>query len=110
MKKVTVFETVHEHAAGIDIGAKKIFVSPDGLEVHLTGSKPEILSLSLESNSTHKNFSTRKIDKNTLGLAEQVRNGALRGESYLQVVTAKGKVTVENDKMLLRKRTMLHYT
>ncbi len=33
MKKVTVFETVHEHAAGIDIGAEKIFVSPDGLEV-----------------------------------------------------------------------------
>ena len=33
MKKVTVFETVHEHAAGIDIGAEKIFVSPDGVEV-----------------------------------------------------------------------------
>ena len=33
MKKVTVFETVHSHAAGIDIGARKIYVSPDGLEV-----------------------------------------------------------------------------
>lgn len=33
MKKVTVFQTVHENAAGIDIGAEKIFVSPDGLEV-----------------------------------------------------------------------------
>ncbi len=33
MKKVTVFETVHEHSAAIDIGAEKIFVSPDGLEV-----------------------------------------------------------------------------
>ena len=33
MKKVTAFETVHEHAAGIDIGAEKIFVSPDGVEV-----------------------------------------------------------------------------
>jgi transposase len=33
MAKVTVFETVHEHAAGIDVGAAKIFVSPDGLEV-----------------------------------------------------------------------------
>ena len=33
MEKVTVFETVHEHAAGIDIGAAKIFVSPDGIEV-----------------------------------------------------------------------------
>lgn len=33
MQKVTVFQTVHQHAAGIDIGAAKIFVSPDGLEV-----------------------------------------------------------------------------
>src|ERR1700712_4538938 len=33
MKKETVFETVHEHAAGIDIWAEKIFVSADGVEV-----------------------------------------------------------------------------
>lgn len=33
MKKVTVFEMVHENAAGIDMGAEKIFVSPDGVEV-----------------------------------------------------------------------------
>lgn len=33
MAKVTVFETVHGNAAGIDIGAAKIFVSPDGIEV-----------------------------------------------------------------------------
>ncbi len=32
MQKVTVFETVHENAAGIDIGAAKIFVSVDGTE------------------------------------------------------------------------------
>lgn len=33
MSKETVFETVHPYAAGIDIGAKKIFVSVDGKEV-----------------------------------------------------------------------------
>lgn len=33
MQKVTVFETIHDHAAGIDIGAEKIFVSVDGREV-----------------------------------------------------------------------------
>jgi hypothetical protein len=33
MKKETAFETVYEHAAGIDIGAEKIFVSADGVEV-----------------------------------------------------------------------------
>jgi len=33
MQKATVFETVHEHGAGIDIGGEKIFVSVDGTEV-----------------------------------------------------------------------------
>ena len=33
MAKETIFETVHEHVAGIDIGAEQIFVSPDGSEV-----------------------------------------------------------------------------
>jgi len=33
MAKETIFETVHEKVAGIDIGAEKIFVSPDGKEV-----------------------------------------------------------------------------
>lgn len=33
MKKVTTFETIHEHAAGIDIGASEIYVSVDGNEV-----------------------------------------------------------------------------
>ena len=33
MAKETIFETVHENVAGIDIGAEQIFVSPDGVEV-----------------------------------------------------------------------------
>jgi transposase len=33
MKSTTIFETVHSHAAGIDIGAEKIFVSVDGKAV-----------------------------------------------------------------------------
>jgi transposase len=33
MVKETIFETVHENVAGIDIGAEHIYVSPDGKEV-----------------------------------------------------------------------------
>ena len=33
MESTTTFETVHSHAAGIDIGAEKIFVSVDGKAV-----------------------------------------------------------------------------
>jgi transposase len=38
MSKVTIFATIHEHAAGIDIGAAHIFVSPDGIEVKNFGT------------------------------------------------------------------------
>ena len=33
MQTGTIFETVHLQGAGIDIGAEKIFVSPDGTSV-----------------------------------------------------------------------------
>lgn len=33
MQKATVFKTVYEHAAGIDVGSEEIFVSADGIEV-----------------------------------------------------------------------------
>ena len=33
MAKETIFETIHENVAGIDIGAEHIFVSPNGKEV-----------------------------------------------------------------------------
>ena len=33
MESTTTFETVHSHAAGIDIGAEKIFVPVDGKAV-----------------------------------------------------------------------------
>lgn len=33
MEKVTFFKTIHEKAAGIDVGAENIFVSTDGTEV-----------------------------------------------------------------------------
>ena len=33
MQTGTIFETVHLHSAGIDIGTEKIFVSPDGVSV-----------------------------------------------------------------------------
>jgi transposase len=35
MGKETIFETVHENVAGIDIGAEHIFVSPDVKEVSI---------------------------------------------------------------------------
>jgi len=32
MEKVTVFQTVHPQTAGMEVGAEKILVSPDGTQ------------------------------------------------------------------------------
>lgn len=66
--------------------------------IHLTASKPGSLQFDVNLTSPHKHFSTRRIDNQTLGLSLQVRNGALKGVSYVQVVT-KGKATVTDDKI-----------
>lgn len=71
--------------------------------IHLTASKAGSLTFQVDLNSPHKKSATRKINDNTLGLSLQVRNGALRGESYLQVVAKGGKAFVENDKIIVDK-------
>jgi alpha-L-fucosidase 2 len=70
--------------------------------VHLTASKPGSVSFEAVLNSPHKNFSLRKIDEKTIALSFKVRNGALRGESYLQVQATKGAVRIEDNKIIIR--------
>lgn len=69
--------------------------------VHLTADKPGSLTFDALLTSPHKASSTRKIDNKTLALAMKVRNGALFGESYLQIDTKNGKLTVTNDKITI---------
>ncbi|MBD0376459.1 MAG: glycoside hydrolase N-terminal domain-containing protein, partial [Flavisolibacter sp.] len=69
--------------------------------MHLTASKPGSIYFEAVVKSPHKYSSTRKINDNTLGLSLKVRNGALHGESYLQVVTTKGTAIVQNDKIVV---------
>jgi alpha-L-fucosidase 2 len=70
--------------------------------VHLTANKPGNISFEAVLNSPHKDYSLRKIDANTVALSLKVRSGALRGASFLQVQTAKGKVSVENNRIIIR--------
>lgn len=89
---------------GIDYSCEYFASQPNqAIVIHLTASKPGSISLSAILNSSHKSFATKKIDNNTLGLSVKVRNGALRGESYLQAVAAKGSVTVQDDKIVINK-------
>jgi alpha-L-fucosidase 2 len=67
--------------------------------IHLTASKPGNISVEAMLNSPHKYSSVKKTADKTIDLSVKVRNGALRGESFLRVVAAKGKVSIKNNKI-----------
>ena len=75
---------------------REYFISQpqQALVVHLSASKPGSLTFEALLGSAHKEFSTRKIDDHTLALSVKVRNGVLRGESFLRVETKNGKTNV----------------
>jgi alpha-L-fucosidase 2 len=67
--------------------------------IRISADKPSAISFSARLTSPHKQSSVRKINDNTIALSLKVKNGALRGESYLQVNATKGKVEVQGDKI-----------
>jgi alpha-L-fucosidase 2 len=69
--------------------------------VHLTASKKASISFKATLNSPHKYSSVRKIDDHTIALSLRVRNGVLKGESYLQVKLTGGKVSVEDGQIII---------
>jgi alpha-L-fucosidase 2 len=87
---------------GIDYTREYFASTPDQLIViHLASTKPGSISFECLMNSPHKYSSIKKIDDRTLGLSVKVRNGALGGESYLQVQTKSGNAIVHGDKIVV---------
>jgi alpha-L-fucosidase 2 len=71
------------------------------ITVHLTASKAGSINFECLLNSPHKYSSTKKVDDKTLALSVKVRNGALKGESFLKVEAKNGKAFVQNDKIIV---------
>jgi alpha-L-fucosidase 2 len=65
--------------------------------MHLKASKKEQLNLNALLKSPHKESTTHKVDNTTLALSLKVRNGVLKGVSYLHVDAPGGKVTVTDN-------------
>jgi alpha-L-fucosidase 2 len=66
------------------------------IAIRVTASKPASIHFEARLNSPHKYSSVNKVNANTIVLSLRVRNGALRGESYLQIKTKNGNVQVED--------------
>ncbi|HEX3168008.1 MAG TPA: glycoside hydrolase N-terminal domain-containing protein, partial [Chitinophagaceae bacterium] len=82
---------------------REYFVSQPNqvLAINLTASKSASISFEISLSSPHKNFRVKKINANTTLLSVQVKNGALRGESYLEVKTNGGIVKNDNGKLII---------
>lgn len=70
--------------------------------IHLTASKPGSIDLEALLLTPHKLSSTRKVDDRTLAVSLQVKNGVLKGMSYLHVASVKGNVVVTDSSIVLK--------
>jgi len=82
---------------------REYFVSQPNqvLAINLTASKRSSISFEIALSSPHKYFTVKKINANTIALSVQVKNGVLRGESYLEVKTIGGIVKYDNSKLII---------
>ena len=75
---------------------------PDQVIVtHLSADKPGSLSFDIRLTSPHSASSIKRVNSNTLALSLNIKHGALSGESQLQVLTTKGKILVEANRIVV---------
>ncbi|WP_442591131.1 glycosyl hydrolase family 95 catalytic domain-containing protein [Pedobacter sp. AW31-3R] len=82
---------------------REYFISQPGqvIVVHLKADQPGKINFSATLKSPHKNTHFRKIDNYTIAMGVKVRDGALKGESYLSAKVTKGKVVLEKGKIVI---------
>jgi alpha-L-fucosidase 2 len=71
--------------------------------IHLTASKKASITLTASLASVHQNSSVKVVDKNTIKLSVQVKDGALRGEAQLTAVIKNGAVKLVNGQLSIQK-------
>ncbi len=87
---------------GIDYKREYFASQPNQLlAVHLTANKKASISFEINLSSPHKYYSVKKIDNTTIALSVKIRNGALKGESYVQVKIKNGTSTISDGKIIV---------
>lgn len=87
---------------GVNFKREYIASQPNQIiAVHLTASKKGSISFETNLSSPHKYSSVKKINASTIALSLKVRNGVLKGESYLQLKTKNGKLSIVNDRIII---------
>jgi alpha-L-fucosidase 2 len=88
---------------GVDYKREYFISQPAQLVIiRVSADKADAVSFVARLNSPHEYCSVKKINNNTIALSLKVKNGALRGESFLQVNAIHGKVEVQGDKIIIK--------
>ncbi len=67
--------------------------------VHLNADKKAAINFVASLSSVHQNSAVKTLDKNTISLSVQVKDGALRGESRLTAVLKHGSIKIIDNKI-----------
>jgi alpha-L-fucosidase 2 len=73
------------------------------MAIHLTAGRKGAISFETTLSSPHKHASLIKLNDNTLSLSLAVKDGAMKGQAYLQVNAVNGKVTIQDNKIIVSK-------
>ncbi|MFN8349614.1 MAG: glycoside hydrolase N-terminal domain-containing protein [Spirosomataceae bacterium] len=69
--------------------------------VRIEADRKAAIRLDAVLSSPHKDFTVRQLNEQSIALAVNVRNGALKGESYLKAEAKNGKLTVADGKLMI---------
>jgi alpha-L-fucosidase 2 len=90
-------------AGGVHYKREYFASTPQQLIVsHITADKAGVINVDASLGTVHRLFSVSRVDDHTLALSLKVRNGVLKGVSYLHVEALHGKATVSGDRIVVR--------
>lgn len=89
-------------AGGIQYKREYFVSAPNqALVTHLSSNAKAALSFEASLSSTHTSFSIKKINANTIALQIQVRHGAIKAVSHLQLLIKGGRLSITDGKMIV---------
>ncbi|RZL44454.1 MAG: glycoside hydrolase family 95 protein, partial [Pedobacter sp.] len=96
----TAISTTAYTQSGIDYKRAYFASAPNqAVVINLSASKPKSISFDAQLSSVHQNSTVKIIDKNTISLSVQVKDGALKGESRLTAIVKNGTLKTINQKL-----------
>lgn len=88
---------------GVQFTREYFATAPDqALVIRLTSSRPGRISLDAGLNSPHTISSTEAMDESTLAMDLEVRDGGLKGKSYLRAITRSGSMKTVDNQIAIR--------